>query len=120
MKSLLRLFLLLGVILGLAGQSVAFASSPCAVMQQERVSAMAGMSNCAMGQHRVDNYAVPCKNMTPGCLTMAGCAALAAIGSLPVNVEVPIIVARLDVWPATPVLSGRSVAPDPDPPSILV
>lgn len=120
MKSVFRIFLLLGVILGLAGQSVAFASSPCAEMQQERVSAMGGMSNCAMGQHRVDNHAVPCKNMTPGCLAMARCAALVAIGSLPANIEDPIIVARLDVWPATPVLSGRSFAPDPDPPSILV
>ena len=119
MKFLFRHFLLLGVILGLVGQSVAFASSPCAVMQKERGSAISGMSDCVMGQHKTDKGSSPCKEMTPGCLAMAGCAALVAVDSVTAKIEAPLMVARLDVWPATSVLDGRSITPDPDPPSLF-
>ncbi len=123
MKFLFRHFLLLGVILGLAGQGVAFASSPCAMMQKEQVSAhaapMAGMSDCAMGQHKTDKGSTPCKDMTLGCLAMAGCAALVAVDSLTPIIPAPLVVARLDLWPTTSVLTGRNVAPELDPPSLL-
>ncbi|HVR91444.1 MAG TPA: hypothetical protein VHG29_10170 [Novosphingobium sp.] len=123
MKFLLRHFLLLGVILGLAGQGVAFASSPCAAMQKEPASTMsgpmAGMPGCAMGQPTTDERSTPCKDMTAGCLAIAGCAALIAVDSLSPTTTAPLLVASLDIWPATPVLLGRSIAPDPDPPSFL-
>ena len=121
MKFLLRHLLLLGVILGLAGQSVAFASSPCAEMQKERAMSgpMAGMPDCAMSQHKSDNRSVPCKDMTPGGLAMAGCAALIAVDTLSPTTQAPLLVASLNLWPTTPVLLGRSIAPDPDPPSLL-
>ena len=121
MKFLLRLLLLLGVIAGLAGQSVVFASSPCAEMQQEQAMPvpMAGMPDCAMGQHKPEKQSVPCKDMTPGCLAMAGCAALVAVDTLLPTTQAPLLVASLDLWPTTPVLLGRSIAPDPDPPSLL-
>lgn len=128
MKFLFRHFLLLGVILGLAGQGVAFAATPCAVMQMEQVSAkaapMAGMSNCDMGQHKTgpvksNGGSAPCKDMTLGCLAMAGCAALVAVDSLTPTVQTPLLVASLDLWPATSVLTGRSIQPELDPPSLL-
>ena len=119
MKFLFRHFLLLGVILSLAGQSLAFASSPCAVMQKERGSAISGMSDCVMGQHKTDKGSSPCKEMTPGCLAMAGCAALVAVDSITAQIKAPLMEAGLDVWPATSVLSGRSITPDPDPPSLF-
>ena len=121
MKVFLRLLLLLGVIVGLAGQGVAFASSPCAEMQQERAMAgpMAGMPDCAMGQNKSDNGSGPCKDMTPGCLAMSGCMALVAVDTLSPVIQAPFLVASVDLWPATAVLLGRSVAPDPDPPSLL-
>ena len=119
MKFLFRHFLLLGVILGLAGQSVAFASSSCAVMQKEQVAAKAGVSDCAMGQHKTDKGSTPCKEMTPACLAMAGCAALVAVNSMTPTIEAPLLVASLDLGPATPVLNGRSIVPELDPPSLL-
>lgn len=123
MKFLLRHLLLLGVIFGLVGQGVAFAAPPCAVMQMEQASAttapMAGMPDCNMGQHKTDKGTTPCKDMTPGCLAMAGCAALVAVDSLTPTVGAPLLVASLDLWPTTPVLLGRSIAPEPDPPSLL-
>ena len=121
MKFLLRHLLLLGVILGLAGQGVAFASSPCAEMQKEQAMSgpMADMPDCAMGQHKSDKGPAPCKDMTAGCLAMAGCVALVAVDTLSPSVPAPLLVARLDLWPTTPVLLGRSIAPDPDPQSHL-
>ena len=119
MKFLFRHFLLLGVILGLVGQSVAFASSPCAVMQKEEVSAIAGISDCVMDQRKTDKGSTPCKEIMPGCLAMAGCGAVVAVDSVTAQIEAPLLVARLDVWPATSVLDGRSITPDPDPPSLF-
>ena len=128
MKFLFRYFLLLGVILGLAGQGMAFAATPCAVMQMEQVPAkaapMAGMSDCDMGQHKTDPIksngdSTPCKDMTLGCLAMAGCAALVAVDSLTPTINAPLLVASLDLWPAASVLNGRNVAPELDPPSLL-
>ena len=123
MKFLLRHFLLLGVILGLAGQGVAFAASPCAVMQMEQAPAhaapMAGMSDCDMAQHKTKKGSTPCKDMTLGCLAMAGCAALVAVDTLTLTIEAQLHAASLDLWPAASVLIGREVAPELDPPSLL-
>lgn len=119
MKILFRHFLLLGVILGLVGQGVAFASPPCATMQQDHVSAMAGMADCAMGQQKSDTTPAPCKDMKAGCFAMAGCAAFVGL-----DVQSPVLgsqfaVSALYQWSATPVLSGRIVPPDPYPPALL-
>jgi hypothetical protein len=123
MKSLFRHFLLLGVILGLVGQGVAFASPPCAKMQQEQISIkaapMAGMPDCAMGQHKSGKHSAPCKEMTPGCLAMAGCATLTAIDVSSAVFTSPLTLAAVTSWPAMPVLFGRNVPPDPYPPSFL-
>ena len=121
MKLLLRHLLLLGVILGLAGQGVAFASSPCAEMQKQQAMSgpMAGMPDCDMGQHKSDKGSVPCRDTTPGCFAMAGCAALVAFDTATPTIAAPLRVAVTDLWPAAPVLLGRSIAPDPDPPFLL-
>ncbi len=121
MNFILRHLLLLGVILGLAGQGVAFASSPCAEMQKEQAMSgpMADMPDCAMSQNNSDHGSAPCTDMTPGCLAMTGCVALVAIDTLSPTIQAPLLVASLNLWPTTPVLLGRSIAPDPDPPSLL-
>lgn len=123
MKFLLRHLLLLGVILGLAGQGVASASTPCPMMQHERVAAMsgamAGMSNCDMCPEMSGKGPAPCKDMSLGCMAMAGCAALIAVDAISPSIDAPLNVASLAHWSATPILLGRSIAPDPDPPSHL-
>lgn len=119
LKRLFRYFILFGVVLGLAGQGVAFASTPCDAMMQQQASAMTGMADCMMGQEEPDNQPTPCKDMTPGCMAMAGCASLVALDVPFSLVGEPLIVAATATWPATPVLIGRSIAPDPDPPSFL-
>ena len=50
---------------------------------------MAGMPDCAMGQHKPEKQLVPCKDMTPGCLAIAGCVALVAVGRLSPATQAP-------------------------------
>lgn len=121
MKFLFRHLLLLGVILGLAGPGMAFAAAPCALMQMQQATTapMAEMPDCDLGQHQTDEGSAPCKDMTPGCLAMAGCAAIVAVDSLAPTMQPPPLVESLNLWPTTPVLLGRNIAPDPDPPSLL-
>lgn len=123
MKFLLRHLLLLGAILGLAGQGVAVASTPCPMMQHERATGMAGtiaaMSDCDMGQHKSGKGSTPCKDVSLGCFAMAGCAALLAIDTISPSSEAPSHIAVLELWSSTPTLFGRNIAPEPDPPSRL-
>ena len=119
MRLLFRHFLLLGVIFGLIGQGVAFAATPCAQMQRDQSAAMAGMPDCAMGENKTDNKTAPCKDMTPGCLAMTGCAALAAVDAPLVVVMSPPRLFAVAAWPTTATLHGRDEAPIPEPPTIL-
>jgi hypothetical protein len=117
LKVFARHLLMIAVIFGLAGQGVACASTPCEEMAPTHATAMADMPDCA-GMRDAPKGKAPCKDMSLGCFAMAGCSAIVAIDAQP-------IIARtagklvLPNWPATPVLTGRDTAPDPDPPSFL-
>ena len=117
LNTLARQLLLLGVIFGLAGQGVARASTPCAEMAQTP-TAMADMPDCA-AMRDAGKSKVPCKDMSPGCFAMVGCAAVVAIDAQPLVVVSTLPLLFAATWPATPVLTGRNIAPDPDPPSLL-
>lgn len=114
LKTFVRHLLLFGVIFGLAGQGVARASAPCAPMAQAQGGSMADMPDCMAGKGKV-----PCKEMTPGCLAMAGCAAAVVLEEPPFLIGAPVALYFAASWPMTPVLTGRDIAPDPDPPSLL-
>lgn len=122
MKTLFRHFLLLGALLGLLWQGVAYAAAPCAEMQQEQAaasSAMAGMADCMDAEKQSRENAPPCKDMKAGCFAMVGCAAVVGLGTLPVAIDAPINAASSHYWAASPVLIGRNEAPIPDPSAIL-
>ena len=117
LKTLARHLLLLGVIFGLAGQGLVRASTPCHEMAQTEASVMADMPDCASMRDAPKGKA-PCKDMSLGCFAMAGCSAVVAIDAQPIIARVAekLVLAS---WPATPVLTGRDTAPDPDPPSFF-
>ena len=122
MKTLFRHLLLLGAMIGLLWQGVAYASPPCAEMQQEQsaaASAMAGMADCMDAEKQSRENTPPCKDMKAGCFAMVGCTSLVALGALPVAVDAPVSgTSSFDVA-ASPIMTGRNEAPIPDPPSIL-
>ena len=123
MKFLFRHFLLIGVILGLVGQGVAFASPPCAMMQMEQSSAMSGamavMPDCAMGQHKTDKAPASCKDMGAGCLAMAGCSPMLGLDTPSLDAGVPLMHSVAAIGTEPTVLIGRNIPPDPYPPSLL-
>lgn len=122
MKTLFRHFLLLGALLGLLWQGVAYASPPCADMQHEQSAAsspMAGMADCMDAMKQSRDNTPPCKDMKAGCFAMVGCASLVGLGALPVAFDAPAHTASPYDWVASPVLIGRNEAPIPDPPAIL-
>lgn len=122
MRLLFRHFLLLGALLGLLWQSVAYASPLCAEMlHQQSVAAapMADMADCMDSEKQAGDEAPPCKDMKAGCFAMVGCASLVALDVLSLDVNAPQKVALTVSWAASPVLIGRNEAPIPDPPSIL-
>lgn len=118
LKTLIRHLLLLTVVIGLAGQGVARASTPCDAMMKAQASTMAGMPDCDAMRDAGKGKA-PCKDMTAGCFAMAACSAVVAIDAQQnaVASQMPLLFAA--TWPATLVLTGRTIAPDPDPPSLL-
>lgn len=122
MKTLVRHLLLLGAIFGLLWQGVAYASPPCAEMQPEQSAAsspMAGMTDCMDAMKQSRNNTPPCKDMKAGCFAMVGCASLAALAEVPVAVDPAISDAFSHTRATSPILTGRDIAPIPDPPSIL-
>lgn len=122
MKTLFRHFLLLGALLGLMWQGVAYASPPCAEMQHAQsaaTSAMAGMADCMDAEKQSRDNAPPCKDVKAGCFAMVGCTSLVGLGGLSIAVNAPVSATSSFDLAASPVMIGRNEAPIPDPPSIL-
>lgn len=118
-KRLLGHIFLLGVIIGLSGQSVAVAAGSCAAMANEQNATVAIMVDCAEGEHNTDKGSVPCEGLTPGCVAMMGCTAAVA-PDLPVAIlDASDIVTIAAIWSASAVLHGRYITPEPDPPSFF-
>ena len=117
-KRLLSLLLILGALMGLMAQEVAFASAPA---MQNTVATASQMSDECAEMMGVDTSQPdqPCKGMTLDCIAKMGCAISLAV----VTPAAPLAVAghrRELVDPlAVQRLVGRSVGPEPDPPLIF-
>ena len=119
MKMLMRHLLLLGAMIGLLWQGVAYASPPCAEMQHEQSAAMASMADCMNAEKQSRDNVPPCKDMKAGCFAMVGCTSLAALEAIPVAVALRTGLAEVALWPTSPTLLGRNEAPIPEPPTNL-
>jgi hypothetical protein len=122
-KRALRLFILLGALIGLFGQGFAYASVPAAVSAPMAMSdtAMSGMSEDCMKMmaQQQQPEQKPCKGMTLACIAAMGCVVPMAIRN-----DAPALGSRpadppLAFWPTTPVLRGSDLAPEPEPPTPL-
>jgi hypothetical protein len=122
----LRHLLCLGILFGLAGNGIAVAA-PCMFMAKQQPAAMAGMADCAMPADCTDCGAKTESGKTdkgdkgtkPGCLMMAGCAAVLAMDDpAPASTaSSPALAASF--WTVAPHLDGRKLVPEPEPPSLL-
>jgi len=121
-KRALHLFLLLGALIGLFGQAVAYASVPPAASAAMTMSGMAvsGKSeDCMKMMAQQQPAQKPCKGMTLACIAAMGCVVPMAVRN-----DAPALAARpadpsLAFWPTTTVLRGTDLTPEPEPPTLL-
>lgn len=119
LRSIFFIVLLFGVVGGLSGRAAAEPATPCSDMIMVPPAAMTGMADCCPDEGKSDQHNAPCKDLAAACLAMAGCATVA----LHEGADLP-----LGAVPGTEhswfrqniqVLYGRSIPPDPYPPSRL-
>ena len=117
LRSLFLLILLFGVVGGLSGQAAAEPMPPCAHMAMAQSAAIVGMADCCPDKDKSSNDSGPCKGMATACLAMAGCTTVA----LNDGAYLPLrpVAANDHFWfrQTIPALYGRSIPPDPYPPS---
>lgn len=121
-KRALHLFLLLGALIGLFGQAVAYASVQPTVSAPVAMSGMAdsGMSeDCMKMMAQQQPQQKPCKGMTLACIAAMGC-----VVPLVVRNDSPALASReaapsLTFWPTIAVLRGSDLSPEPEPPTLL-
>ncbi len=114
MKRALSLFLLLGAMIGLLGQSAAYASGSSALSVPTTMSGMS--AECMKMMAKQQPAKKPCKGMTLDCIAAMGCAVpiiLRDAPPLPASFA-PIKAAAF--WPAAIVLRGSELTPEPEPP----
>ena len=129
MKRVLHLFLLLGALIGLFGQGIAYASFPSsapAPMKTSAPMAMSGTADSGMSEDCMKMMAQqqqptqkPCKGMTLACIAAMGCVVPMAVRN-----DAPAIAEReagpaMAFWPTTTVLRGGDLTPEPEPPTLL-
>jgi hypothetical protein len=117
-KHALRLFLLLGAMLGLLGQGFAYASVAPAMPTQ---MAMSGMSEDCMKMMEQQQQPAqkPCKGMTLACIAAMGCTVPMAVRNETPAFLAPVASAALAFWTTTTVLHGSELTPEPEPPTLL-
>lgn len=126
MLKLLRHLLLMGVLFGLAGNGVAVAA-PCIMMAPGQASATADMPDCAMGADCPDCGAKLAKSgkskgdKSPpaGCMLMAGCSVAMEMREAYPSQAAGVAVAAPRYWMVAAPLTGRAIAPEPEPPTLL-
>lgn len=122
-KRALRLFLLLGALIGLFGQAVAYASVQPAVSAPMTMSKMAdsGMSEDCMKMMAQQQQPAqkPCKGMTLACIAAMGCVVPMAVRNDALALAARAADPTLDFWPTTTVLRGNELTPEPEPPTLI-
>ena len=119
MLRLLRHLLLVGLLFGLVGNGVAAAAPPCNMMMQSQTSAMADMPDCDMAMKCPDCDKKQSKDTKRGCALMASCGVMLAVSEPAPAASSPYITPIGVFWPVTAVFAGRTVTPEPEPPSLL-
>ena len=117
MKRTLHLLLLLGALIGLFGQATAYAAGPRGPIAPMAVSQMDG--NCMEMMQKQQPTEKPCKGLTLDCIAAMGCVVPIVLRDAGTFSLTPQIFSLQAFWPATTVLVGSDLAPEPPPPTIL-
>lgn len=118
LKRLLASLLLLGALIGLFGAQAAYAHGPVTAKAD---TAMAMDADCMamMAKQQPAPAKKPCKGLTLDCIAAMGCVVPLVVADLATGIATPRIFGAPGFWPTNTVLTGKSFAPDPDPPMDL-
>ena len=119
LKARLSLLLLLGALLGLFGQGMAYAAGPALAPAVEASQSMpSGMDCTEMSSVHKGKAAQPCKGLTMACIAQMGCAIPMTFDE-PATMTTPVLASRLAAtWPRASALAGLDIAPEPEPPTV--
>lgn len=115
---LVRVFLLIGIIVGLSMQAAASASTPCNAMLPVQTGAMRHMIDCTTVAAMTKSK-FPTKGSPSDCMSMRGCMVGIASEIPTTHLACPELLIETAMWDPAPPLTGRNIAPDPYPPSSL-
>lgn len=123
-KRVLPLLMLLGALIGLLGQEAAYAAAPihasAAIVQIAGSSAPMSPDCMAMMQKAPQPAQKPCKGLTLDCIAAMGCVVPLAVAPESARIE-KMLHARMEHFPAPAnTLAGRALAPEPEPPTLLI
>lgn len=116
MKRSFAFLLLLGALIGLFGQEMAFASGVSATKASSHSEMMPGCT-MPMAEQKHDK---PCKGLTLECIAAMGCTIPLAHADEPAGIEAVALVRIAPVAAVTKRLTGMRVLPEPEPPTDLI
>lgn len=123
MKRFLSLALLLGALFGILGQQAALAVGPAwhPIVEQSLPADMEkmGSAGCMKMMDKQDSEK-PCKGLTLDCIAAMGCVVPMTLSSDQPTVVHVATRHDLSAEAAIRSLAGRTLAPEPEPPAILI
>lgn len=119
MRQALKFVLVIGVLLGLLAQTAVVTASPVDGMVAATGAPMTMSADCLKMMKSKDGKARPCEGMTLACIAGMGCPITFTLSSGPRPVGTPILTYQPGLWQIVSRLEGRSVQPEPHPPSPL-
>lgn len=118
-KRFAALLLLVGALFGLFGAQMAAARSVPTAMSEQKAMAMDADCMAMMAKQQPAPEKKPCKGLTLDCIAAMGCVVPLVAADLATGIATPRIYGSPGFWPTNTVLTGKSFAPDPDPPTNL-
>lgn len=117
LKARLSLLLLLGALLGLFGQGMAYAAGPALAPAVETNAMSSGMDCGGMASEHKAKPAQPCKGLTLACIAQMGCVVPMTFADPARMTERSTPTQLAATWPRAPALVGLTFPPEPEPPS---
>ena len=118
LKARLSFALLLGALIGLFGQGIAYAAGPSMAPIVAADHAMPDGTDCAgmdVANHSVPER--PCRGLTLACIAQMGCVIPMTFEPEQPSAERVVDRRVAATWPPSPMLAGRETTPEPEPPS---
>lgn len=118
-KRFLASLLLIGALFGLFGAQMAAARSVPTSVDAPKAMAMDADCMAMMAKHKPVPEKQPCKGLTLDCIAAMGCVVPLVAANFSTNIATARVYGAPGFWPTDTVLTGKSFAPDPDPPTTL-